>query len=123
MAVVAVALLALAGLVIDGGMALAAKRQAIDVAEQAARAGAGQLSIGALHGGRLGLDRPAAIAAADRYLRRAHMPGFATASGDQVTVRVAFEQSTLILGIIGIDQLHITASASAIDTHGVVSSE
>ena len=44
-AIFAVALLLLAGLVYDGGMILASKRRAINTAEQAARAGAQEVSI------------------------------------------------------------------------------
>ena len=51
-----VALLAIAGLVIDGGYALGAKREAMNNAEQAARAGADALNQGALRDGQTMVD-------------------------------------------------------------------
>ena len=45
-ALLLVALVALAGLVVDGGAAMSAHQAAVDEAQQAARAGAGALSVG-----------------------------------------------------------------------------
>ena len=50
LAVWAVALMAMAGLVIDGGAAIAARARAADLAQQAARAGADALSPVSLRG-------------------------------------------------------------------------
>ena len=59
-----VALLAVAGLVIDGGYALGAKREAMNSAEQAARAGADALDQGSLRDGDTRVDPGRAVAAA-----------------------------------------------------------
>src|SRR5664279_4932205 len=50
MAIITVALLAMAGLVIDGGSAIAARSKAADLAQQAARAGANALAPDSLRG-------------------------------------------------------------------------
>lgn len=119
-AVLAVALVALIGLVVDGGAALAATRSATDVAEQAARAGAGALDVGALHAGQVLVDPGAAEQAARSYLAAAGMPGNVTVSHNRVTVAISFEEPTTLLGIIGISHIHVSATASAVDVHGVV---
>ncbi len=119
----AVALLALIGLVVDGGTALAATRTATDVADQAARAGAGAVDPGDLHDGQVRLNPPAAIAAARSYLASAGMPGRVTVQANEVTVSISFEEPTTFLGIIGIDHIDVHATARAIDVHGVVTSD
>ena len=55
-AVLAVALFAIVGMAVDSGRAIAAQRLVADEAGQAARAGAGQLSVDALRDGRLAID-------------------------------------------------------------------
>ncbi len=114
-----VAMTALLGLVVDGGSALAARQSAADEAEQAARAGAGALSVEALRAGALQLDPSAAVAAAELFARAAGHPGTATVSGGVVTVQIRFRVPTEVLGIIGIDSLPVSAQASAVDIQGV----
>jgi Flp pilus assembly protein TadG len=114
-----VAMMALLGLVVDGGSALAARQSAADEAEQAARAGAGALSVEALRAGALQLDPSAAVAAAESFARAVGYPGTATVSGGVVTVRIRFRVPTEVLGIIGIDSLPVSAQASAVDVQGV----
>lgn len=118
--VFALALFALAGLVIDGGRALAAKRFAMDEAEQAARAGADALSQAALREGRLALDVPAAIAAAEASMAAAGHPGVAWVSGASVTAEVsAYQQPTVVLSLVGMSHFRISATASATDVAGI----
>ncbi len=63
--IITVALLAVGGLVADGGRILTARREATNVAESAARAGAQAIDLTALRTtDRLVLDPPAAISAA-----------------------------------------------------------
>ena len=63
------ALMVVAGLVIDGGNTLAARREAADIAESAARAGAEQIDQGSIRaGGPITVDPVAAQAAAEHYL-------------------------------------------------------
>ncbi len=114
-----VALMALLGLVVDGGSALSARQSAVDEAEQAARAGAGALSVEALRAGALQLDPSAAVAAAESFARAAGHPGTASVSGGVVTVQIRYRVPTEVLGIIGIDSLPVSAQASAVDVQGV----
>jgi Flp pilus assembly protein TadG len=118
-ALVLVALIVLLGLVVDGGTALSARQSAADEAEQAARAGAGSLSVDALRSGSLQLDPVVAVAAAESFSVAAGHPGTATVSGNVVTVRIHYRVPTEVLGIVGIGSLPVTAVASATDVEGV----
>ena len=123
-AIFAVALLLLAGLVYDGGMILVSKRRAINTAEQAARAGAQEVSIASVRaGGPFRLDPPAARAAALAYLGQAGYSGAARVHGDTVDVDVRWSQPTIILRLIGIGGQAGTVGASARSVHGVTSEE
>jgi len=114
-----VALMVLLGLVVDGGSALSARQSAMDEAEQAARAGAGALSVDALRDGSLELDPAAAVAAAESFTRAAGHPGTASVTGGVVTVQVQYRIPTDVLGIVGIGSLPVSAKASAVDVQGV----
>jgi hypothetical protein len=114
-----VAVMALAGLVIDGGSAMSAKQSAYDEAEQAARAGAGALSIDGLRSGAVTLDDSAAVSRAVAFTVAAGHPGTATAAGGRVQVEIHYRIGTEVLGIIGINSLPVSAQASATDVHGV----
>ncbi len=116
---VMVALLALLGLVVDGGTVLTARQAATAEAEQAARAGAGALSVDALRAGRIQIDGPAAVVAAERFMVAAGHPGTAVVAGGVVTVRIDYQVPTAILGVIGIDRLDVSATAAAVDVGGV----
>lgn len=119
LAVLAVALFALAGLAIDGGRALSVQQQASAEAEQAARAGAQAVSQSALRQGSVVLNPFLARQAALAYLRQIGAQGTATATPFAVTVTVDATVRTTILGIVGIRQLAVHATASASDQHGV----
>jgi len=118
-----VALFALVGLVVDGGRALAARRQAIDVAEQAARTGADQLSVDSLRNGSYVVDPTAAAIAVDDELRVAGMSGTVSVSGDEVIVSVHTVTRTTILGIVGLRAISVSGTATAVDLHGVTRSD
>lgn len=114
------ALLAMAGLVIDGGHALAARQEAAGVAEQAARAGADALSRDALRSpGPLRLDPSAATAAAHDYLAAVGHAGTANVSGEAVSVTVRISRPTAVLSAIGIGRVSSTATATAIGITGI----
>ena len=114
-----IALMALLGLVVDGGAALTAHQAAEVEAEQAARAGAGAIDVDALRNGAVQLDPAAAIAAAERYAAASGHPGTATVTGGVVTVRIDYVVGTSVLGIVGIRTMPVSAVASALDLHGV----
>lgn len=119
-------LLALAGLVWDGGLAISARQQAADLAEQAARAGADQLDLDAARASGSNLiDTARARAAACRYVQVA-APGVgcqATATGQQVTVQVATTTSTALLGLIGLPTLTSHGHATARPVQGVLTED
>jgi hypothetical protein len=113
------ALFALVGLAVDGGRAVAARGAASGIAEQAARVGAEQISVEDLRRGVVALDPTTAGAAAEQYLAQVGYSGDVSTSGDAVTVRVWSSEPTVILGIVGIDRITVSASASATNVHGV----
>jgi len=119
-AVLAVALLALGALVYDGGQILTARREANNLARQAARAGAQQLDVGQARTGTFVLDAPAAEAAARAYLAdQTVIPTAVRVDGDRVEVTVSLIQPTPLLSILGIDERTVTATASARAARGV----
>jgi hypothetical protein len=116
-----VALFALAGLVLDGGSALAARGQAADVAQQAARAGANALDVASLRTGGAGdltADVGRARAAAGAVLAAAGVDGEIEVAGSRVTVTTHVEKPTAILSLIGVDQVGGRATHSAVPLHG-----
>jgi len=109
----AVALLAVAGLVIDGGYALGAKREAMNSAEQAARAGADALNQGSLRDGETRVDPGRAVAAAQSYLHSVGAQGTVTVNGGEVSVTVTAHQDTKILTAVGVGSIPVKATANA----------
>lgn len=117
-----VALLAAAGLVIDGGAKLRAARQASAIAEEAARAGAGHIDRDRAYsqGGRFIVDRNAAVTAARTHLANSHTTGSVTATGAQkIRVTVTVHKPTLLLSAIGIGDVSVTKTATADLLQGV----
>ncbi len=119
MAVLAVSLFVLIGLVVDTGRAIAARSAAMDAAQQAARAGAGQLSVAALRSGQVVIDPSEAVMAADAYLSSVGQIGTTSVFGQTVTVHIVGQDPTVILGIVGIDRIGISVTARATNVHGV----
>jgi Putative Flp pilus-assembly TadE/G-like len=114
-----VAVFVLMGLVVDGGSALTARQAAADEAEQAARAGAGALSVDALRSGSVQIDQTEAVAVAEAFTVAAGHPGTATVSAGKVMVEIHYRIPTEILGIVGIGTLSVSAAASAVDVRGI----
>ena len=116
MPILAVGLLAMAGLVLDGGAALAARGRAADVAQQAARAGADALTPSSLRRSdpsRLAVDPAAAVAAADQVLAAGDVAGQVSVAGDTVTVTAQVSRKTAMLSAVGINTVTGRASATA----------
>ena len=114
------ALLLLAGLVIDGGLTLAARVQAIDEAQAAARAGAEAINIPLFRStGQIVLDPAQANQAAESYLAATGHTGTVQVNGDDVDVTVSITQPMQILGIGGVGSLTVTGHGSAAAQHGV----
>jgi len=118
-AVLAVALLAVTGLVVDGGRALAAHTAAAAVAEQAARAGTAAIDATALHRGIVVFDPAEAVVLAEGFLARTGYQGVATATPEAVHVTVTTTVATTLLDIVGLRTLTVHASATAMVLHGV----
>lgn len=122
----AIVLFACAGLAIDGGRAINARDQATDVAEQAARVGAGQLDDATLRGaaGTVVLDQAAARLGADSFVLAANRGYTPTttfaAGGTSVTVRVAATYRTALLGIININSIDVSGTATATPATGTI---
>ncbi|MFF1676113.1 hypothetical protein ACFVYG_08780 [Streptomyces sp. NPDC058256] len=118
--VLAVAVVMFAGLVLDGGLALAAKIRAVGEAQEAARQGAQALDLAAYRAdGTLRLVPDLARAQAQDYLASTGDSGAVTVTADTVTVTVTAHQSTQLLGVIGLRSLTVTASGSAHPVRGV----
>ena len=110
-----VALLAMAGIVIDGGAKLNQAENATAIAQEAARAGAGMVNqANAYSTGRFTVDPAQAIAAAKQYLANAGYQGTVSQpTADSIQVTVTVTSPTRVLSIIGIDSMTSTGSATA----------
>lgn len=119
-----IGILALAGLTLDGGLALAAKVRANGQAEAAARAGAQAIDLGSYRANsRLELVPEQAIGNARRYLASIGATGTVTVSGDTVMVTVTTTQRTQLLGLIGMTSLSIHGQGRAHPQRGVRTAE
>jgi Flp pilus assembly protein TadG len=108
------ALILLTGLVLDGGLALAAKIRADGQAEAAARAGAQALDLSAYRtDGTIRLIPDQAISNARAHLAAQGATGAITVTDDTVTVTVTATQPTQLLGLIGIANLSVHGQGSA----------
>ena len=116
-----VALLALAGIVIDGGAKLDQAENANAIAQEAARAGAGMVNQSkALATGSFTVDQAQALTAALQYLAHLGYRCCAVADGpDAIRVTVTLIAPTHVLSIIGIDTMRSTGSATASLATGV----
>ena len=112
--IVIVALLLYAGLVGDGGSALATRVRALDEASEAARAGAEQLDIGIFHRtGKRVLDEAAATVAAKKYMAATGDSGTVSATTDAVTVTVSASHPTRLRRLICMNTMTMHAAATA----------
>lgn len=117
---IVIAFLILAGLAVDGGYVLAARRRAIDEANGAARAGAEALAPSAYRtSGELTLDADAAASAAQDFLSATGHSGTVSVSGNEVTVTLNFDQPMSLLRIIGIDSVNVQGRGQATSVRGI----
>ncbi|MGP4102903.1 pilus assembly protein TadG-related protein [Nonomuraea sp. KM90] len=103
------------GFVVDVGNKLRAGWEAVGIAEEAARAGAGQIDRAAAYrGDELVVDRGAAVRAAQAYLSNGGHQGTATISGPaSVRVTVTVTKPTWLLHLVGLSSVSMTANAEA----------
>lgn len=117
-----IGLIAMAGLIVDGGNAISARERAGDVSQQAARAGADALSPTALHDSNpsdLTADPGAARAAAQRVLDSAGITNpTVVVNGDSVIVSVTVHEKTQILSAFGLNDISGSATSTATALHG-----
>lgn len=118
--IIVTAVLLFAGLVLDGGLALAAKVRALGEAQEAARAGAQEIDLAAYRAnGALRLEPQQASAAARNYLAAAGHTGTVSVAGNTVNVTVTVSQSTQLLPLIGIGSITVTATGQAQPQRGI----
>ncbi|MFG2943485.1 hypothetical protein [Streptomyces sp. NPDC048282] len=120
----AIAVVMFAGLLADGGLALAAKVRAIGEAQEAARSGAQALDLAAYRtSGTVRLVPEQARSLAQTYLASTGDEGTVVVTGDTVTVAVTARQHTQLLGLLGLDTLTVTGVGSAHPAHGITAPE
>jgi len=117
--IVTMALLLTAGLVLDGGRLLAARREAADIAGNAARAGAQAVDEHELRSGRTVIDPVAAVDAVAVYLASTPAMGNTRVAGDTVSVDVRMPVRMLLLGLAGVGDATVTATRQARAATGV----
>jgi Flp pilus assembly protein TadG len=116
-------LVAMAGLVVDGGLALNARQRVNDDVEQAARAGSLNIDMAQLrNNGVVRIDPGPASDAAAAFLAARHYPGgqvVITADPGQITVTAELIQKTSLLSLIGVKSFTVRASGQAQPSVGV----
>lgn len=118
--ILAVSLLAVAGLVFDGGNVLAARRRALNEAEAAARAGAQAVDMDRLRSGAVvEIDPAGAERRALDHLAAAGHQGTVVVEGDLVRVHVALRQPLSILGAFGLGAVTVEGDGEARAVRGV----
>ncbi len=120
--------LVVVGFAFDGGNAITAHRRAVNLAEQAARAGAERLDIAALRSrGVYRLDHAAARAAATAYLASTGNTGQVQlghdADGDYLEVVVGWSQPAVFASLLGRSRFVGTGRARARNCHGLTTEE
>jgi uncharacterized membrane protein len=109
-------LLALAALVIDGGLLFVERRDLQGLADGAARAGAMAVDEDVLREtGAVRLDPAAAQAAAERYLETTGVDGTVQIDADTLSVTVDLQEKrpTLMMGLLGVRTVDVAAHAVA----------
>lgn len=109
--IMAAALLLLVAFVFDVGAALAERNRNLQLAQEAARAGAQQIDLADYRAdGTVSLDPASATAAAQSFLTDAGVQGSATVDGDVVTVTA---QSAFTFHLLPVGSRTASGSASA----------
>lgn len=122
-AIVAIAMVVVAGLVHDGGRLLAARRQVDDIAANAARIGVQALDEHSLRIGRPVVDPVAADQAVATYLAATPATGSARIDVDTVTVDVELRVRPGLLAIAGVGPQTVSSTRQARAVRGVTGEE
>ena len=115
-------LLALVGLVVDGGAKVRALQNADRLAAEAGRAGGQSINVGAaITGSTPVVDASRAVRAAQAYLAAAGASGtvHVVDGGRQLMVDVTTSSPTVFLGIIGIDTFVVHGFATVTLVRGI----
>ena len=118
--VMAAALVLMIGLVLDGGLTLAARERALGEAQVGGRAGAQAVNLATYRqNGTLALNPAQATADADAYLASIGATGTATATANLVTVTVTIVQPMQVLSAAGLHAVTVHATATAVPVRGI----
>ncbi|GLZ15874.1 hypothetical protein Acsp04_61090 [Actinomadura sp. NBRC 104425] len=119
--IITLVVVTLFGAVVDFGQKLQARHDAYATAQEAARAGAGQVDLDRAYAqGRFVVDRAHALRAAQNYLRASGHTGSVTTVGPRsIQVRVTITKPALFLPLIGIPSVSASGVATAELTTGV----
>lgn len=103
------------GIAVDVSGQIQTRRQAFDVAAQAARIAGQQLDADRFlnAGGTLQLSNTNARKAALSYIEHAGMTGTVTIDGTHITVSATVQYTPAVLSIVGIKTLPVTGTADA----------
>jgi uncharacterized membrane protein len=123
-AVMLFGLVVLVGLVIDAGLLFASRRDLQGIADGAARAGAMALDETALRRAgsmEIGLDAGQARAEMENYLASVGFTGRfqIEPSADSVDVTLELRRRTLLMGLVGVEDVTVRASSSARPRYGI----
>jgi hypothetical protein len=125
-AIASIGLLAMIGLVVDGGTKVRAIQQADRLAAEAARAAGQAIDVPAAVVGDAPTVQPgAAAAAAQAFLTSAGVDGTVSVldGGRRVAVTTTVAEDTVFLGLIGIHRVQATGRAEALLVRGVTGAE
>lgn len=122
LAISVVGLLALAGLVVDGGAKVRAAQRADRLAAEAGRTAGQQIDLpDAISGAVVRVDPTAAQEAARAYLHRAGVEGTVKISADRrsLSIHVTTTQPTVFLSLIGLSSISASGTAEVELVHAV----
>jgi hypothetical protein len=103
-----------AALVLDAGLAVSTKVDAVSIAQSSARAGARELDVVYLREtGGIRLDPGKAYDTALGWVNNSGLTGTVVVAGNTVTVSVSTHRDTQLLQLVGIASIPITAKATA----------
>ncbi|GAB3033906.1 hypothetical protein GCM10027052_09230 [Parafrigoribacterium mesophilum] len=111
--ILAVAMILIAGIVVDGDGKTQTVQQSLTIAEGAARAGTNAATGEAINGDVFTLNQAAAVAAAKNYIAASGATGEVHVEGDQVVVTIRLTYIPKVLGDFGFAPIPVQASASA----------
>jgi hypothetical protein len=111
--ILAVAMMLIAGIVVDGDGKTQTMQQSLSIAEGAARAGTNAATGAAINGDAFTLSPAAAVTAADHYIAAAGATGHARIDDGQVIATVHLTYTPKILSGFGFAPMPVKATASA----------